>query len=125
MSIESFISRKGGRIYPIVAKVFQRDIRRYFSLSEEGVKLGPPVQARESLRLLRFDSSLNKGTIRVKNGWLACSRVDVAVYISSDSRKKGAEPPPLSRLHAKRINRGIPIEMGTGWENRLEIGVQI
>lgn len=39
--IESFISKKGGRIYPIVGKVFQRDIRRYFPLSEEGVKLGP------------------------------------------------------------------------------------
>lgn len=110
-----FIQGGGVRLFTcIVAKVFQRDI----SFIRGGrVKLGPPppvctyTESKVSLTAAYcFDSSLNKGTIRVKNeaGMLNSS---------SESLPRKSSPPafvsPLSRLHGsvKRINhrenRGI------------------
>lgn len=110
-----FIQGGGVRLSTcIVAKVFQRDI----SFIRGGrVKLGPPppvctyTESKVSLTAAYcFDSSLNKGTIRVKNeaGMLNSS---------SESLPRKSSPPafvsPLSRLHGsvKRINhrenRGI------------------
>lgn len=110
-----FIQGGGVRLSTcIVAKVFQRDI----SFIRGGrVKLGPPppvctyTESKVSLTAAYcFDSSLNKGTIRVKNeaGMLNSS---------SEPLPRKSSPPafvsPLSRLHGsvKRINhrenRGI------------------
>lgn len=110
-----FIQGGGVRLSTcIVAKVFQRDI----SFIRGGrVKLGPPppvctyTESKVSLTAAYcFDSSLNKGTIRVKNeaGMLNSS---------SESLPRKSLPrafvSPLSRLHGsvKRINhrenRGI------------------
>ena len=122
-----FIQGGGVRLSTcIVAKVFQRDI----SFIRGGrVKLGPPppvctyTESKVSLTAAYcFDSSLNKGTIRVKNeaGMLNSS---------SESLPRKSSPPafvsPLSRLseenQPQRKSRNIMIERGQGGK-MLEIG---
>lgn len=119
-----FIQGGGVRLSTcIVAKVFQRDI----SFIRGGrVKLGPPppvctyTESKVSLTAAYcFDSSLNKGTIRVKNeaGMLNSS---------SESLPRKSSPPafvsPLSRLHGSVKRTTEKIEeyndrAWTGWEN--------